>query len=129
MPPFSDYSGSTVRKSYTCTKDAPNEWISTRATSRDRCSSLPEFPFRPSREKRSTPEEIHLDQPIGGVKIKNQVIHFFLLLVAVNLIGFSMKGIAKEKHWSLISPQKQSSAKNIDEFIEKKLAQKGLEAF
>ena len=37
-----------------------------------------------------------------------------------------MKGIAKEKHWSLISPQKQSSAKNIDEFIEKKLAQKGL---
>ena len=37
-----------------------------------------------------------------------------------------MKGIAKEKHWSLISPKTVASAKNIDEFIEKKLAQKGL---
>ena len=63
---------------------------------------------------------------LGGVKIKNQVIHFCLLLVAVNLFGFAMKGTAKEKHWSLIPPQKQSSAKSIDEFIEKKLAQKGL---
>ena len=48
---------------------------------------------------------------------------FLLLLIPV---GFALQGIAKENHWSLIPPQSPTSGQSIDEFIKKKLSQKGL---
>ena len=48
---------------------------------------------------------------------------FLLFLIPV---GFALQGIAKENHWSLIPPQSPTSGQSIDEFIKKKLSQKGL---
>ncbi|MDC0157373.1 DUF1549 domain-containing protein, partial [Verrucomicrobia bacterium] len=46
--------------------------------------------------------------------------------IALSLLALAFQGSAKEMHWSLIFPKTGSSCQSIDEFIEKKLSQKGL---
>ena len=47
-------------------------------------------------------------------------------LFALSLLGFVFQGVAKETHWSLIEPTARTPSQSIDEFIEKKLSQKGV---
>ena len=56
----------------------------------------------------------------------NRVIRPPLFLLLLILVGFALQGIAKKNHWSLIPPQSPTSGQSIDEFIKKKLSQKGL---
>ena len=71
-------------------------------------------------------QEIYLSEQSGRLKNQNVVNQNHFLLILLGLLAFAFRGIAKETHWSMIPPEPTSSGKSIDEFIKKKLSEKGL---
>ena len=69
---------------------------------------------------------IYLSEETRRLKNQNVVNQNHFLLILLGLLAFVFRGIANETHWSLVPPEPPSAGKSIDEFIEKKLSEKGL---
>ncbi|HAE11732.1 MAG TPA: hypothetical protein DCG39_08815, partial [Opitutae bacterium] len=82
--------------------------------------------FGPPSNKGRRPRKITLLGSLGWLDNGNKVNCSPLFLLLLIPVGFALQCIAKENHWSLIPPQSPTSGQSIDEFIKKKLSQKGL---